>query len=95
MSQVRPLARDTHPEIEKIQLDFYRGLPAWKKLERVEDGNRTTRLFALAGLRARHPEASDAEIQRRLMDLLLGPETARRAFGPLIEAVDGSADGDS
>lgn len=95
MPQARPLARDTHPAIEKVQLDHYRSLPPWRKLELVEDGNLTVRLFALAGLRSRHPEAADVEIQRRLMDLLLGPEAAQRAFGPLIDSADGSAGGDS
>ncbi len=74
---------------------MFRRLPVWRKLELVEDANRTARLLALSGLRARHPNASDAEIERRLMDLLLGPEMARRAFGPLTDDDGNAANGDA
>ena len=47
--------------------------------------NATVRTFALAGLRQRHPQADEAELRRRLADLLLGPELASRAYGPLKE----------
>ncbi len=38
--------------------------------------------LALAGLRNRHPQAGEAEIRRRLMDLLLGEELAAKVYGP-------------
>ncbi len=46
--------------------------------------NAAVRTFALAGLRQRNPQASDGELRRRLADLLLGPELASRAYGPLV-----------
>lgn len=49
----------------------------------VEDANRTARLLAMAGLRERHQEDSEARLRRRLADLLLGPELAEKAYGPL------------
>lgn len=34
-----------------------------------------------AGLRRRYPDASEHEIRRRLADLLLGEELAKRVYG--------------
>ena len=44
--------------------------------------NAAARWLALQGLRARHPAASEAQLQRYMADLLLGPEQAARAYGP-------------
>lgn len=41
------------------------------------------RTLALSGLHTRHPEAGGARLQRRLADLLLGPDLAAKAYGPL------------
>ena len=40
------------------------------------------RAFILAELRARHPAADAAELQRLLAERLCGPEVALRAYGP-------------
>ncbi|MEZ4518911.1 MAG: hypothetical protein R3C44_19530 [Chloroflexota bacterium] len=37
--------------------------------------------MALAGLRHRHPEATQEELRRLLADLLLGPELAAESTG--------------
>jgi hypothetical protein len=42
----------------------------------------------LSGLRQRYPQATPEEL-RRLADLLLGPELAARAYGPLPEPEHG------
>jgi hypothetical protein len=47
--------------------------------------NQTVRTLALSGLRQRYPEATPQELRRRLADLLLGPDLAARAYGPLRE----------
>ena len=86
MTVRRPLARDTHPKAEELQLDIYRRMPVWRKLELVEDSMRSAEILAIAGLRRRHPEAGEAELRRRLMDLVLGSEIASRAFGGLEDA---------
>lgn len=77
------LSSDTDPEAERIQMEIYRRMPPWRKIELVVEANETTRQLALAGLRARQPEASPEEIQRRLFDLLLGEELAMEVYGPL------------
>jgi hypothetical protein len=51
----------------------------------MEALNRHARQMALVGLRRRHPDASPEELRRRLADMLLGPELAARAYGPLPE----------
>lgn len=77
---------DTSPEIEQLQIDRLRQMPPWRKLELLSEMNRTVRTLALAGLRQRYPQESQIQHRRRLADLLLGPELAARAFGPMPEA---------
>lgn len=79
----RTLSRDTSPDAEAVQIEIYRRMSASRKLELVEEANRTARELALAGLRRRHPEAGPEELFRRLMDLLLGEDLAAKAYGPL------------
>ncbi len=79
----RTLSRDTAPEAEAVQLEIFRRMPGRKKLELVEEANRSARELALAGLRQRHPEAGPDELFRRLMDLTLGEDLAERVYGPL------------
>ncbi len=45
----------------------------------------TMKQLALSGLRQRNPQTSEAELCRRLADLLLGPELAGLAYGPQTE----------
>jgi len=45
--------------------------------------NASARTLALAGLRARHPHASEAELRRRLAGLLVGDELARKVYGEI------------
>jgi len=74
---------DTSPEAEKVLLELMRQTPPWRKLELLGGLNAMAREFALAGLRDRHPNASEQELRRRLADLLLGPELALKVYGPL------------
>ncbi len=46
----------------------------------------TVQTLALAGLRQRYPDDTPAQRQRRLADLILGPELAARVYGPSPEA---------
>jgi len=76
------LSRDTSPEAEAKQLEILRAMPPWRKLQLVNEAIKTSRALARAGLRDRHPDADEEEIQRRLFDLLLGEELAERVYGP-------------
>jgi hypothetical protein len=76
------LNADTSPDDEIVLIQQLREIPPWRKLEIVGHLNAAARAIALIGLISRHPEANDKELQRRLADLLLGPELAEKAYGP-------------
>ena len=80
-----PLSADTLPHVERMQIERLRQMPAWRKLALVSEMNRAVRDLALAGLRQRYPHDAPAQRQRRLADLLLGPELATRVYGPVPE----------
>jgi len=75
------LARDTGDAAQRAQIEILKALPAWRKLELLADCCETNRSLMLAGLRSRFPDASQAELQRMLMDLLVGEETAAQIWG--------------
>jgi len=73
---------DTHLDIARIQVTISRSMPSWRKFRLVNDLIVSGRKLVLAGLRERFPEASTRELHRRLATLLLGPELARKVYGP-------------
>ena len=79
------LSPDTHPEIERLQIERLRQMPPWRKMVLMAEMSKTVRTLALAGLRQRHPDDTPAQRRRRLADLLLGPDLAARVYGPLPE----------
>ena len=79
---------DTHPEIERLQIERLRQMPSWRKMTLVAEMNQAVRTLALAGLRQRYPDDTPAQRHRRLADLLLGPALAARVYGPLPEEVE-------
>ena len=84
MTPNRP--NDTHPDARAVQLELLRAAPVWRKVEIWGQLNQSARILALSGLRARYPDAGQAELRRRLADLLLGVDLAARVYGPLLEA---------
>ena len=82
---MKTLSPDTHPEIERLQIERLRQMPSWRKMTLMAEMNQTIRTLALAGLRQRHPDDTPAQRRRRLADLLLGPDLAARVYGPLLE----------
>ena len=80
------LSSDTHPKIEALQIQLWRQATPTRKMEMVAQLNASVRTLALAGLRSRYPEASEAELRRRLADLLLGEELAHKVYGELRDA---------
>lgn len=69
---------DTSDEAAAVQLEIYRRRSPQRKLEIVEDANRTARLLALSGPRYRYPGAAEEELHLRLFHLLLGSELATK-----------------
>lgn len=76
---------DTDPRIEAMQLDLLRNTPVWRKLQIMGELNASAKTLAITGLRVRHPQADEAELQRRLADLLLGEKIAAWVCGPFQE----------
>ena len=79
------LSPDTHPDIERLQIERLRQMPSWRKMALMAEMSQTVRTLALAGLRQRHPDDTPAQRRRRLADLLLGPDLAETVYGPLPE----------
>ena len=74
-------ADDTDPRVHDFQIRGYRAMDAAQKFRLIDDMWNTDRELALAGLRARHPDADEAEIQRLMAVLFLGSELAERIYG--------------
>lgn len=77
---------DTHPKMEALQIELWRQASPTRKMNMLAQLNASARLLALTGLRAQYPQASEAELRRRLASLLLGEELARKAYGDLPHA---------
>jgi len=72
---------DTHPKAERVQIELMRQAPPWRKAYLLGQMNATVKALALSGLRQRHPQASQAELRRRLADLILGDALAAHVYG--------------
>lgn len=83
MTQKKTISPDTSTDIERRTMAIYRDMPAWRKLQLVDDANRTARQLAFAGLRLRHPDDPLSKLRRRLLGLVHGETTATRIYGPL------------
>lgn len=75
------LSLDTPPQVERMQIERLRHMPAWRKLALMAEMSQTVRTLALAGLRQRYPHDTPAQRRRRMADLLLDPELAARVYG--------------
>jgi hypothetical protein len=80
------LYSDTHPKMEALQIALWRQASPTRKMQMVAHLNASVRMLALTGLRSRYPNASETELSRRLADLLLGEELARKVYGELKNA---------
>jgi len=76
------LARDTSADAESVMLEIYRKMPAWRRLELLDEACTLSIELARAGLRRRNPNASDKAIERLLRDLMLGEDLAAVVYGP-------------
>jgi hypothetical protein len=77
----RPPLSDTNPEVERVLIELYRRMPAWRKLQQVCELNRTLRELALGDIRHRHPLADAREVGLRLASRWLDAETMRAVYG--------------
>jgi hypothetical protein len=80
------LYSDTHPKMEALQIQLLRQASPTRKMNMLAQLNASARLLALTGLRAQYPQASEAELRRKLAGLLLGEELARKLYGETSHA---------
>ena len=72
---------DTHPDIEKIQIEGYRRMSAAEKLRLAGELNRFAVNLILADVRRRHPDADEREVRLRAAARWLPADLMRKAFG--------------
>ena len=80
------LSSDTHPKMEALQIELWRQASPTRKMQMVAQLNTSARLLAMMGLRARFPNASEAQLRLKLAGLLLGNELARKVYGEICDA---------
>ena len=81
------LSDDTSRDAEDVQVELWRAMSARDKAALVTALCRSADQMAMAGVRRRHPGASDRECFLRLASLKLGSDLARRVY-PDIEDLD-------
>jgi hypothetical protein len=74
-------AKDTHPTIEALLIEGYRGMSPGQKLERVCALIQAVQALAILDIRRRHPIANEREQKLRLASRWIEPELMLRAFG--------------
>jgi hypothetical protein len=74
------LAADTSADIEQRQVDAWRRLSPLERLRLVSDTTRAVMNLSLAGIRLRHPQASERECFLRAAAIRLGVDTVRRIY---------------
>ncbi|MHC4620420.1 MAG: hypothetical protein ACYTEQ_21950 [Planctomycetota bacterium] len=72
---------DTSPQAQKVQHEIYRRMPPVRKVQLIFDACRTGKLLAMAGLRQRHPSASDEEVWHMWARQHLGDELYNEVYG--------------
>ena len=74
------LYSDTHPKMERLQIEFIRRMPSWKKFSIVDGLNETVKTLAISGIKQRNPNATPEQIHRILAALMLGEELAQKVY---------------
>jgi len=85
----KPLAEDTDPAIERIQIERWRRMTPDEKAEIVTRLTQAAFELARAGVRHRYPGATERELFLRLAVVTLGEELARKAY-PDVSDLDRS-----
>lgn len=74
---------DTDIQAERVLIGLLREAPEWRRIEIMCGMIETLRGLVFSGVRERYPNADEDEVRRRAADVLLGPELAEKAYGPL------------
>jgi len=66
-------ARDTSEKAAALQIEIHRRFSPSERLRMAMEMSDFARSLTRAGIRSRHPEDSDDEIERKLLEQLYGP----------------------
>ena len=80
LSPYAALASDTSPVVERLLLALWRRMSPTEKAKTVGRVSRNVRELSLAGIRHRHPDASERECCLRYAVLTLGRTLACAAY---------------
>jgi hypothetical protein len=82
------LSLDTSAAIEQRQVDAWRRMSPAEKLQLVSAATQAVIDLSLAGIRRRHPGASDRECFLRFACIALGRDVARTVYPDLAHLTD-------
>ncbi len=74
------LAVDSSPDAERLQVERWRAMTPQEKAHTVSALTRAVQELSLAGIRQRHPHASEHECLLRLAELKLGRRLTELAY---------------
>jgi hypothetical protein len=83
LRKLDPMLEDTRSSALDRYHVLLRAQAPHQRLAQAMSLTRMVRQLAIAGLRQRHPSATDAEIRVRLAVRLYGREAVRGVFGPI------------
>jgi hypothetical protein len=72
---------DTTPEARRAQYDIYRRMSPARKFQLIFRTYEMGKQLAMAGLRMRHPGATEEELWRLWAQQHLGPELFEKVYG--------------
>lgn len=83
---VRPVSKfaatsDTAPEVEAMMVERWRQMTPAEKMATVTELNEAVEMLAWAGVRTRHPEATEEESRMRVAALRLGRDLMMEVYG--------------
>jgi hypothetical protein len=80
MRRIAWRASDTSREAGRVQVEMWRRMSPLEKARAVTEISRAVQELSLAGIRVRHPAASEQECLLRLAILKLGRQLARHVY---------------
>ncbi len=80
------LYSDTHSKMEALLIELWQQASPTRKMNMLAQLNASARILVMTGLRSQYPQASEAELRRKLADILLGKELAQKVYGENIYA---------
>lgn len=72
--------RDTSPEAESVQLAVLRSLSGAQKVKICFELSEACREYTRSGIRSRHPEYSEQQVEMALRRMTLGDDLFRKAW---------------